>query len=179
MFIFVRAIVYATAFVGLLLVFLPAQLLTWSGIPRPATIGAPQIAGIIIGLMGALLTAWCVLAFVFTGKGTPAPFDPPGRLVVSGPYRYMRNPMYFGAALAIGGAALFYQSIQLLAYASAFLLFFHFFVVLYEEPGLQRTFGEDYDNYRRQVGRWGPSSSLRPGPPPPLRKRPSTSTDTR
>ena len=57
--------------------------------------------------------------------------------------------------LAISGAALFYQSILLLAYASAFLLFFHFFVVLFEEPTLQRTFGDDYESYSRQVRRWG------------------------
>ena len=155
MIILVRAVVYATAFVGLLLVFVPAQLLTWSGIPRPKSIGTPQIAGLVVATLGALLVVWCVLTFVAAGKGTPAPFDPPRRLVVSGPYRYMRNPMYFGAGLAISGAALFYQSIQLLAYASAFLLFFHFFVVFFEEPALQRTFGDDYESYSRQVRRWG------------------------
>lgn len=155
MFIFARAVVYATAFVGLLLVLVPAQLLTWSGIPRPTSIGAPQIAGLIVTAIGGLLTVWCVVTFVVAGKGTPAPFDPPRRLVISGPYRYMRNPMYFGAGLAISGAALYYQSVQLLAYATVFLLFFHFFVVLYEEPVLQRTFGDDYESYSRQVRRWG------------------------
>lgn len=155
MLILVRALVYATAFVGLLLVFVPAQLLTWSGIPRPTSIGTPQIAGLVVATLGALIVVWCILTFVATGKGTPAPFDPPRRLVVSGPYRYMRNPMYFGAGLAISGAALFYQSIQLLAYASAFLLFFHVFVVFFEEPALQRTFGDDSESYSRQVRRWG------------------------
>ncbi|HEY7474622.1 MAG TPA: isoprenylcysteine carboxylmethyltransferase family protein [Vicinamibacterales bacterium] len=156
MFILLRAVVYATAFVGLLLIFVPAQLLARAGVSTPATIGAPQIAGWLIGAAGGLLAGWCIVTFVFAGKGTPAPFDPPGRLVVSGPYRYMRNPMYFGAALAMAGAALYYQSVQLLAYASAFLLFFHFFVIWYEEPTLHRTFGEDYAAYRKQVGRWGP-----------------------
>ena len=155
MFVLARAVVYATMFVGLLLVFVPAQLLSWAGISRPATIRAPQIAGLIVGGLGAILTAWCIQTFAVTGKGTPAPFDPPRRLVVSGPYRYMRNPMYFGAGLAIAAAALYYQSIQLLAYASAFLLFFHVFVVFYEEPTLRRTFGGEYDAYSRQVGRWG------------------------
>jgi protein-S-isoprenylcysteine O-methyltransferase Ste14 len=155
MFVLARAVVYATVFVGLLLVFVPAQLLSWAGISRPATLGAPQIAGLIAGSLGAFFTGWCIVTFAVTGKGTPAPFDPPRRLVVSGPYRYMRNPMYFGAAMAIAGAALYYQSIQLLAYASAFLLFFHVFVVFYEEPTLRRTFGGEYDAYSRQVGRWG------------------------
>ena len=57
----------------------------------------------------------------------------------------------------------YYQSVLLLAYASVFLLFSHFFVVLYEEPALQRTFGEEYDVYRRHVGRWGPSASIKRG----------------
>jgi protein-S-isoprenylcysteine O-methyltransferase Ste14 len=157
MLILIRAVVYATVFVGLLLVFVPAQLLTWADIPRPTNVGAPQIAGLVIAALGGILTLWCVASFVVAGKGTPAPFDPPRRLVVTGPYRYMRNPMYIGAALAIAGAALYYQSILLLAYASAFLVLFHFFVVLYEEPSLQRTFGDEYDAYRRQVGRWGPN----------------------
>lgn len=161
MLILIRAVVYATAFVGLLLVFVPAQLLAWANIPRPTTIGAPQIAGLVVGALGGLLTLWCVVAFAVAGKGTPAPFDPPGRLVVSGPYRHMRNPMYFGAALAVTGASLYYQSVLLLAYASVFLLFFHFFVVLYEEPTLQRTFGDDYEAYRRQVGRWGGRAGTR------------------
>jgi protein-S-isoprenylcysteine O-methyltransferase Ste14 len=161
MFILIRAVVYATAFVGLLLVFVPAQLLSWADIPRPVNIRAPQIAGIVVSTLGGILVVWCIGTFVVAGKGTPAPFDQPARLVVTGPYRYMRNPMYFGAALAIAGAALFYQSPLLLAYASVFLLFFHFFVVLYEEPALQRAFGEEYDSYRQQVGRWGPPASIR------------------
>jgi protein-S-isoprenylcysteine O-methyltransferase Ste14 len=159
--ILIRAVVYATAFVGLLLIFVPSQILAQAGIARPAAIGAPQIVGWVIGALGAALTGWCIVTFVFTGKGTPAPFDPPGSLVVTGPYRYMRNPLYFGAALAMSGAALYYQSVQLLPYASAFLLFFHFFVMWYEVPMLHQTFGVEYASYRSQVGRWGPRPSPR------------------
>ena len=154
MFILSRVVVYATAFVGLLLVFVPAQLLTWADIPRPVNIRAPQITGLGLAALGGILVLWTIVALAAGGRG---------RLVVTGPYRFMRNPMYFGAALAIAGAALFYQSILLLAYASVFILFSHFVVVLYEEPALQRTFGDEYDTYRRQVGRWGPSSSIRTG----------------
>jgi len=157
MFVLIRATVYATLFISLLLVFVPAQLLSWAGISRPTTIGAPQIAGSIVGTLGGLLALWCVLTFAVAGKGTPAPFDPPRRLVVSGPYRFVRNPMYLGAALAVAGAALFYQSVELLAYASVFILFSHVFVVYYEEPALRRTFGDEYDNYSQRVRRWGPS----------------------
>ena len=64
--------------------------------------------------------------------------------------------MYLGAGFALAGAALFYQSIPLLGYAAAFLLITHFFVVLYEEPTLRRTFAGDYEAYCRRVGRWWP-----------------------
>jgi protein-S-isoprenylcysteine O-methyltransferase Ste14 len=90
------------------------------------------------------------------GKGTPAPFDPPRRLVIRGPYRYLRNPMYLGAALALLGAALFYRSLPLLGYVGGFLLVTHGFVVWYEEPTLGRLFGAEYQAYRTRVRRWLP-----------------------
>jgi len=93
----------------------------------------------------------------FVGKGTPAPFDPPRRLVVRGPYRFVRNPMYIGAALALAGAALFYGSWPLLGYMGLFLLITHLFVRLYEEPVLRRLFGTEYEEYCRVVRRWRPS----------------------
>lgn len=156
MFVLFRTITYATFFVGFLLVYLPSRVLLWSGIVRPATMDPPQIAGIVVATAGALLALWCVVTFVAIGKGTPAPFDPPRRLVVRGPYRFVRNPMYLGAALALAGAAMFYQSLFLLAYGGIFLLAFGLFVLFYEEPTLRRTFGADYEAYCRRVGRWCP-----------------------
>jgi protein-S-isoprenylcysteine O-methyltransferase Ste14 len=67
--------------------------------------------------------------------------------------------MYLGAALAMGGAALFYQSAALVAYIAIFLVVTHLFVAAYEEPTLRRTFGPDYERYCRQVGRWWPGSA--------------------
>ena len=154
-----RTLVYATLFVGFLLVWLPARVLSASGIHRPTTLAAPQIAGMAVTTIGALLVLWCVVSFIRLGKGTPAPFDAPRRLVIRGPYRYVRNPMYIGAALALAGAALFYRSLWLLAYAAGFLLVFHLFVVLYEEPTLRRSFGPDYADYCRHVRRWWPIAS--------------------
>lgn len=113
MFVLARAATYATLFIGLLLVLLPARILTWSGIVRPLTLGPIEIIAIALGLAGGVLALGCVLTFALVGKGTPAPFDPPRRLVRSGPYRYVRNPMYLGAGLALGGAALFYRSPRL------------------------------------------------------------------
>jgi protein-S-isoprenylcysteine O-methyltransferase Ste14 len=156
MIVLVRALAYATLFVGLVLVFLPASILTEAGVEAPERVGAFQVLGVLVGAIGACLAFSCVLAFAFIGRGTPAPFDPPRRLVVRGPYRVVRNPMYLGAGLALGGAALFYQSGALTAYAGLFLFLTHLFVRLYEEPTLRRKFGVDYERYCREVGRWLP-----------------------
>ena len=107
-------------------------------------------------MIGAALVIWCVFTFAFVGRGTPAPFDPPRRLVVRGPYRLVRNPMYLAAGLALGGAALFYQSIALAVYAGLFMALTHLFVWLYEEPTLRRTFGDEYEAYCQRVGQWLP-----------------------
>jgi len=156
MFVVVRAITYATLFVGLVLIYVPARLLSWSGIVRPAAIDVPQVAGMVVAAAGAALALWCVIAFASIGRGTPGPFDPPRRLVIQGPYRFVRNPMCVGAGLALAGAALFYESLPLIGYAVFFFLAAHLFVVWYEEPTLRRTFGQEYEAYCRQVRRWWP-----------------------
>jgi len=154
--ILIRALTYATIFVGFVLVYLPAQALSAAGVTRPARLGPPQMAGFVVAAAGAALAAWCVLSFALVGRGTPAPFDAPRRLVVGGPYRYVRNPMYLGAILALAGAALYYETVVLWAYAAAFLVLMHLFVVFYEEPTLRRSFGADYEEYARRVHRWMP-----------------------
>ena len=103
--------------------FLPARVLSWSGIVRPVSLGAAQVAGVVVGASGAVLALWCIVTFIVIGRGTPAPFDPPRRLVVVGPYRLVRNPMYVGAGLALAGAALFYESWALLGYGAAMIRF--------------------------------------------------------
>jgi protein-S-isoprenylcysteine O-methyltransferase Ste14 len=156
MLVIARAATYAALFIGFVLVFLPAQVLRWSGIVRPAALGAPQIGAMIVGATGAILALWCVFTFALVGKGTPAPFDPPRRLVVAGPYRLVRNPMYVGAALALGAAALFYGSLALVGFTGLFLVATHLFVIGYEEPTLRRLFGPEYESYCGRVPRWWP-----------------------
>lgn len=154
MFVLARATTYATLFVGLLLVFVPGRILERTGIVPPTHLGAVEWAGVAAAVAGGALALWCVVTFALISRGTPAPFDPPRTLVVRGPYRYVRNPMYLGAALALCGAALFYHSAPLFAYAALFLLAAHAFVVGYEEPTLARLFGAEYEAYRARVGRW-------------------------
>ncbi len=157
-FVLVRAISYATLFIGLVLVYVPGLLLG-SASARTALFGVPQIVGMIITAAGAAIALWCVFTFVFIGKGTPAPFDPPRKLVIRGPYRFVRNPMYIGAGMTLAGAALFYESLSIFIYTGLFFLITHLFVVLYEEPTLRRTFGDEYETYFGRVSRWLPKRS--------------------
>lgn len=155
--VFFRAITYAALFIGLVLIYVPVSILSWSGIDRPAAIEVQQVAGMMIATAGAAIALWCIFTFASFGRGTPAPFDPPRRLVIQGPYRFVRNPMYIGAGLALAGASFFYESLSLWGYTGIFILICHLFVVLYEEPMLRRTFGQEYELYCHQVRRWLPS----------------------
>ena len=159
MFVMARAIVYALAFAAVVLVLLPANVLSWSGLTQPDAMGWQQIAGIAVCALGVLMALGCVLVFAWIGRGTPAPFDPPRRLVVRGPYAFVRNPMYIGGAVALAGAALYYQSPGLLIFISAYLLAAHLLIVLYEEPALRRMFGDQYETYCGRVHRWVPSGA--------------------
>jgi protein-S-isoprenylcysteine O-methyltransferase Ste14 len=159
MFVLVRAITYAAVFIGFVLVYLPGRFLSWSGIAEPTTTGTSQVAGMILVTIGTVIALWCVFTFVFIGKGTPAPFDPPRKLVIRGPYRFVRNPMYIGAGMTIAGAAIYYESLSIAIYTGLFFLITHLFVVLYEEPTLRRTFGNEYEAYHRRTTRWWPTKS--------------------
>jgi protein-S-isoprenylcysteine O-methyltransferase Ste14 len=154
MFTLIRALTYATLFAGFLLWFVPAEILAITGVRAPRGFGLLQAFGILVGIVGLGLALSCVLAFASLGKGTPAPFDPPRRLVVRGPYRLLRNPMYLGAGLWVLGLGLFYQSPWLVLYTAVFIVSAHAFVLLYEEPTLQRMFGDEYREYCNRVRRW-------------------------
>ena len=156
MFVLIRTLTYASLFIAFVLIYLPARLLAWAGIAAPAALGPAQWTAMALGAAGAALALWCVGAFAWIGKGTPAPFDPPRRLVIRGPYRYVRNPMYIGAALAVASAALYFGSWALLLFVIGFLLVCHGFVRVYEEPHLRRVFGPEYEEYCRRVRRWLP-----------------------
>jgi len=106
--------------------------------------------------IGLGIMAVCVATFVLRGRGTPAPFDPPRAFVASGPYRWVRNPMYIGMFVFLVGYALCAVSFAALLVAFAMLAITHLVAVLYEEPSLARRFGEPYREYRRTTPRWIP-----------------------
>lgn len=156
MFVFFRALIYSTLFIGFFLVYLPVLILNRSGNRFPANFEWPQISGITLVLAGAFIALWCILSFVTLGKGTPAPFDPPLQLVVRGPYRLVRNPMYLAAGMGLIGVSLFCGSLQLLVYTGILFVVTHLLIIWYEEPTLKRSFGEDYDFYCTATNRWLP-----------------------
>lgn len=108
---------------------------------------------IAIGAAGLL---WCIWEFFSEGRGTLAPVDPPRHLVVRGLYRYVRNPMYVAVVMILLGEAILFMSARVLVEAVVFMISAYLFVVFYEERILRMQFGESYERYLHQVGRWIP-----------------------
>jgi protein-S-isoprenylcysteine O-methyltransferase Ste14 len=118
--------------------------------------GWHSVAAALLICIGVSIYLWCAWDFASFGRGTPAPIDAPRRLVVRGLYRYSRNPMYVGVLTVIFGWALLFAAMPIALYGAVVAICFHLFVVLYEEPHLQRVFGADYAHYRAHVHRWLP-----------------------
>jgi len=108
---------------------------------------------IALGVIG-LLDSFA--RFALHGLGTPAPVFPTRRLVVTGLYRYVRNPMYVAVVMVILGQGLILGSVALLAYGGVVWLLFHLFVLTYEEPRLRRSFPAEYQSFCIGVPRWIP-----------------------
>jgi protein-S-isoprenylcysteine O-methyltransferase Ste14 len=113
-------------------------------------------AGVALFFAGLPVFVNFLVRFVWEGHGTPAPVAPPRRLVVGGPFRFVRNPGYLGVLAMLFGQGLFLASPAVLVYAAGVAAAFHVFVVLYEEPTLRRQFGATYEEYCREVPRWLP-----------------------
>ena len=140
---------------GTVAVLLPC-LLAARGKQPPLEIGPLKYAGAVPILAGAALFLWCAYLFAVTGRGTPAPIDPPKELVAQGPYRFVRNPMYLGIFAVLAGEAVLFESRILSQYAGTVVLVFYLFVVVYEEPSLRRRFGPSYQRYLEAVPRFIP-----------------------
>lgn len=149
-----RAILFTVLLPGTTLVWIP-QMLAARGTSR-WELGDFRWFGLPLVAVGGGVLLVCIVDFARKGRGTLAPVDPPRNLVVSGLYRHVRNPMYFGAVALLVGQAMLFESKSVLFYAGFFWLATHLFVLVYEEPHLKRAFGAEYEEYRAAVPRWLP-----------------------
>lgn len=150
----VRALVYMSGFLALWGWL--AVLARNAGRQWPVTLPAAAPFGIALMALGGIVVVACGATFVIAGRGTPAPFDPPRAFVPVGPYRFVRNPMYLGAAAVLAGYGLIERSAAVLVLALTGLVLAHLFVFFGEEPGLEERFGESYRSYKASVRRWLP-----------------------
>ncbi|MBX9391906.1 methyltransferase family protein [Streptomonospora nanhaiensis] len=118
--------------------------------------------GAVLIAAGLYVCAHAFTRFV-AARGVPIPAAPTEHLVVDGFNRYVRNPMYVALLHVLIGEALLFGSLGVLAWALTAWLVAALFVRFYEEPTLERTFGADYTEYRRNVRAWVPR--LRPWRP--------------
>jgi protein-S-isoprenylcysteine O-methyltransferase Ste14 len=123
---------------------------------RPDLRGAGAAGWLLIAAGIALYFACAFWGFALRGKGTPLPMDPPKKLVVEGPYRVVRNPMYWSVAFVVLGEAAVFHSLALAELAVVFFVGTSLFALLYEEPALRGKFGAEYEEYCRLVPRWLP-----------------------
>lgn len=151
-----RSIFFTVLQPGTVVVLIPYWLVSTRAAGTLSGQGAIRYLGItliVIGLAGLL---WCIWEFFSRGRGTISPIDPPKSLVVRGLYKYVRNPMYVSVVTILIGEAIFFLSLPVLIEAGVFIILAQLFVMGYEEPALRRRFGESYEDYKHQVGRWIP-----------------------
>ena len=125
---------------------------------QPAFLGLEwlRLVGGLLILSGVPGLVDSFVRFAVQGLGTPAPIAPPQSLVVTGLYRYVRNPMYVSVLAVVLGQAILFADWRLLPYGALFWLACHLFVLTYEEPALAATFKAPYERYRANVPRWLP-----------------------
>ena len=147
---------------GTALVYIPGAML-WLVVESGAAISLAGLArprfwfALVLGASGLALAVWTVRLFRTVGEGTPAPWAPPKRLVVRGPYRHVRNPMITSVLLMLGAESLFFGSWHLAGWMLVFLLGNAVYFPLVEERALERRFGDAYRLYKANVPRWIPS----------------------
>jgi protein-S-isoprenylcysteine O-methyltransferase Ste14 len=152
-----RSLLFTLFIPGSATVWIPWLILAHRLPAEPAVPLYVRLPGGLLMAAGAALYLSCLWNFTFTGRGTPAVWDPPVIFVSKGLYRFVRNPMYLAIASILVGEALYFQSAILGWMGAGIVLGFHLFVVFYEEPALKRRFGASYERYCSEVSRWVPS----------------------
>jgi protein-S-isoprenylcysteine O-methyltransferase Ste14 len=145
---------------GIVVGYIPWRICRWQVEAPLGGIFSFRILGVLLIAAGLPVLLDSFARFALQGLGTPAPIFPTRHLVVSGLYRYVRNPMYVAVAALIFGQGLFFGDVHVLEYGIAVWAAFHLFILLYEEPTLRTTYGSQYEAFCANVHRWVPR--LRP-----------------
>src|SRR6266852_6438108 len=141
---------------GTLAVYVPWTFTRWRMAPPLFGFSSLRILGGLMIAAGLPVLLDSFARFAIQGLGTPAPVAPPQHLVVTGLYRYVRNPMYVAVSSLIFGQGLFFGNVSILEYGLAVWLGFNIFVLAYEEPTLRGKFGDEYKKFCAHVRRWWP-----------------------
>src|SRR5262249_22256079 len=134
----------------------PWWMTQWEFQPPFFDLQATRAVGILLIAAGLPGIVDSFARFALQGLGTPAPIAPPENLVVTGLYRYVRNPIYVALVAVILGQGVLFGDQRLLVYGGVLWLAFHGFVVAFEEPALTSQFGAEYADFRANVPRWIP-----------------------
>lgn len=161
-FLFLRSIIWTVLIPGTVTVYLFYRILSRSSQTVIESWGPTQFLSLIPIVIGTAILFNCIWNFAVVGKGTLSPVDAPRHLVVRGLYRYVRNPMYAGVLIILLGEALYFKSVVLVGFAFVFFVVINLVIMLIEEPGLRRQFGEPYERYCRYVHRWLPAKRFDP-----------------
>ena len=113
-----------------------------------------QIIGVGLSAIGIIFFLYCSNLFSKIGKGTPAPIEPPKKLVIEGVYRYTRNPIFIAYFMIILGLFFIFGYFFMIIYIISAIIFLHFYLIYFEEPSLRKRFGDDYIMYTKNVPRW-------------------------
>ena len=148
-----KSLLYLIFEASLFALFIPLAFLRTG--PR-IEMGPLSMLAFPLWLAGSLIVLRSFWDFTFKGRGTPLPTDPPKELVITGFYRYVRNPIYVGVLFIFLGHFLWFGYWALLVYAVLAFIGVHLFILFYEEPTLKKKFGAGYEEYLRNVPRWIP-----------------------
>jgi len=121
------------------------------------------ILGVIIMVIGLYAITMTVSSIIRVGKGTLAPWSPSRHLVIVGMYGYVRNPMILGVLTVLIGESVAILSYRILIWAACFFVINTIWFLVFEEPNLEKKFGDEYRKYKKNVPRWVPR--LRPFKP--------------
>ena len=157
------SVVFLVLAPGLIAGYVPWLFSRWRLSPPLLGVSAFRVVGGLLVVAGLPVLLDSFRRFAVEGLGTPAPVMPTQHLVVTGWYRFVRNPMYVAVAALIFGQGLLFGNVRVLEYGLVVFAAFYVFVLGYEEPTLRRTFGPEYARFSANVPRWFPR--LRPWHP--------------